>query len=199
MSSSVFGLFESVGIPISGVVRWNDSLPTTQKGVYVISNSRNPHVVVGTPPKISDSALESWITRVPAMRIDKMNPTVSLLKSRLEAFWLHDESVLYIGKATSLRKRVGQYYSTPLGCRRPHAGGHWLKTLSNLKNLFVHYSETVEPEAREADLLGIFKDNVSGPSARKLYDPRLPIPFANLEFPRGKRKCHGISKSKLAD
>lgn len=50
---------------------------------------------------------------------------------RLATFWLPDEVVLYIGLAgASVRKRVRQYYRTPLGDKRPHAGGWWLKTLT---------------------------------------------------------------------
>lgn len=62
---------------------------------------------------------------------------------RFRAFWPGDEVVAYIGLAgTSLRKRVGRYYRTPLGARRPHAGGWWLKTLTVLDDLWVHYAAT---------------------------------------------------------
>ena len=70
------------------------------------------------------------------------------LRKRIGSFWVLDQSVLYIGKAgTSVRKRIGQYYKTPLGARSPHAGGWFLKVLANLNELFVHCaaSDTASP------------------------------------------------------
>ena len=117
----------------------------------------------------------------------------------LSEFWLSDESTLYIGKTSSLRNRVRGYYKTPLGDRRPHAGGHWIKTLSLLSETFVYYAESPDPEHAESRLIQAFVTRVSSSTKHRLRDAEHPFPFANLEFPRGNRKDHGIAKSKLLE
>jgi hypothetical protein len=116
------------------------------------------------------------------------------------AYWLPDESIIYIGKATTLGPRLGQYYSTPLGDKRPHAGGHWIKTLSNLNALTVHYSEIEEghdPEQLERRMLVSFSKNVSAQSKALHPQPTLAIPFANLEIKGVGRRNHGIARGVL--
>jgi hypothetical protein len=140
--------------------------------------------------------LSRWIEAAPQMRLDNAAPTVDLLSDRLGDFWLPDESILYIGKATALRGRIGEYYRTPLGARRPHAGGHWIKALSILEDTFVHFAVCAEPEVAEQDLLSAFVASVSSETRRALRDPEHPFPFANLEFPPGVRKRHGIAKAR---
>ena len=44
-----------------------------------------------------------------------------------------------------------------------------------------------------------FVNQISKSTIQNIFDPNLPIPFANLELERGNRKKHGISKSKLGD
>ena len=44
-----------------------------------------------------------------------------------------------------------------------------------------------------------FISQVSESTLKCLFDPNLPLPFANLELERGNRKNHGIAKSKLGD
>jgi hypothetical protein len=119
------------------------------------------------------------------------------LCNRLAGFWLSDENVIYIGKATSLKTRIAAYYNTPLGNRGPHAGGHWVKTLSLavLNQVCVYFAETASPEDAEDRLLAAFSQRVSESTKKALYDPTLPIPFANLKFRR--RKMHGVSRSTL--
>src|SRR5262245_51227108 len=79
------------------------------------------------------SSIQKWISRVPTMELDRSKATVLGVTARLSKFWLADESILYIGKATPLRSRIDAYYRTPLGDRGPHAGGHWLKTRRGLR------------------------------------------------------------------
>ncbi len=81
-------------------------------------------------------------------------PPLHELVDRLRRFWLADEVVLYIGLASrSVRTRVGQYYKTPLGARKPHAGGWWLKTLSVLDELWVHFAATPDFSTAEESAL----------------------------------------------
>ena len=178
-------------------MKWGEPIPSQFPGVYIVSLSHDCLTTVGALDQapIDRIAVGEWLRRVPKLELDRMaSPTAEALVARLASFWLPDENVLSIGKATSLRTRVRQYYNTPLGDRKPHAGGHWLKTLSVLADLHVHYAEAEQPEEAEADLLGAFVRGVSGTAKSRLRDPDHPFPFANLEYPRGTRKAHGIGK-----
>ena len=72
---------------------------------------------------LSMAAIDELLSVRPELWVDGRRPTPSELAGRLEAMWLPDEVVLDTGLAgTSLRRRVGDYYATPLrDCRR--AGG----------------------------------------------------------------------------
>lgn len=132
----------------------------------------------------------------PELRLDGRRPSAAQLSARLQAFWLPDEVVLYIGLAgASLRKRVGQYYGTPLGARRPHAGGWWLKALSLLDGLWVHYGATTQDAAAEKAMLEHFAGGVSGVSRAGLHDPCNRAAFANLRTGSGDNKAHGITSA----
>jgi hypothetical protein len=157
-----------------------------------ISSSRTDGLT--TNPPLDLGIVAKWIENVPTLKLDGARPTPEMLTERLSQFWLPDETILYLGKAgTSLRKRVGDYHRTPLGAPRPHAGGHWIKTLSLLDRLNVFYALSSNPETDEDKMLGTFVKNVSSQTKSLLQDPELPIPFANLEFPKGRSKNHGIT------
>jgi hypothetical protein len=96
---------------------------------------------------------------------------------------------------TSVAKRVRQFYRTPLGDPRPHAGGHWLKTLATLATLRVWWAETDDPAGDEDALLVAFANRVSAQPDLTIADPVLP--FANRQTATGIRKVHGISGSTL--
>jgi hypothetical protein len=107
--------------------------------------------------------------------------------------WVPNEPILYVGRAsTSIADRVNAYYRTRLGARAPHAGGWPLKTLSNLDGLSVHVAPTDDPAAAETAMIDAFVAGVPKPTSDLLVDPALPLPFANLEDGRGRRKAHGI-------
>jgi hypothetical protein len=200
MPSTVTGLFESVGLRVGGAVQWKAPIPVRGSGVYVVSLSDDPSKSNGVLPNapIDQSAVAAWLERVPALQIDGVACAgVEQLCNRLAGFWLSNENIVYIGKATSLRGRVGDYYSTPLGDPRPHAGGHWIKTLLCLGGMQVYFAETSEYEEAEQSLLDAFMRGTSERITRRLLDPSLPIPSANLEFPPGTRKKHGITGSKV--
>ena len=99
------------------------------------------------------------LTKVKTIQIDnKLALSVLTLKDRLDKFWLPDENILYIGKTDcvgGLKKRIGQYYSTEIGERKPHAGGHWIKTLNILNELFVHYLPIQNPLQLEEKIITI--------------------------------------------
>jgi len=197
MPITVKELFNSVGKEVMGQVKWNEKINCSLPGVYCVSISNNENVLKTIEEyPVSLSSVEEWINYVPDMRIDGNIPTVEEVTERLSKFWLPKETILYIGKAgTSLRNRVNQYYKTKLGDRQPHAGGHWLKTLDILDelNIFWTISEDKDAEELEQELLSKFVESINYKD--ELYDAEHLFPFANLEYPKGNRKGHGISKS----
>ena len=195
--STISELLELVSIKRTGAVRWGEPVPCTVSGVYIVSLSERSgqnQVLLDNAP-IDLGAVKEWLRRVPNMSLDgQIGPSSKDVAERLGEFWLPDESILYIGKASrSLRKRVHQYYRTPLGNSAPHRGGHWIKTLSVLDETFVHYIETPDAEETEKRLLGAFVSLVSDKTKQRLKDPERPFPYANLEYPKGKRKNHGVT------
>jgi hypothetical protein len=206
MASSINQLVESVGLSSARarVTKWNNEVESSSIGIYFLSPSNDPNSASSLYPNapIDENILNFWIKKVPTIKIDGKPATVEKLKLRLESFWLPDENILYIGQTESgkgLKGRIKQYYDTELGERKPHAGGHWIKTLTILKDLFVHYIPCQHPQDKEKKIMRQFVSHVSESTLEKLYDPNLPLPFANLELERGYRKNHGISKSKLGD
>src|SRR5579883_3304679 len=188
MPSTVTDLFESAGLRLAGGVRWKTPVPVQGSGVYVVSLSDNPSQGNGIVPRapIDPPAVAAWLERVPLLQIDRVKcADFRELCDRLTGFWLGDENIVYIGKATSLQSRVGAFYRTPLGDRGPHAGGHWIKTLASLDTMRVYFAETSAFEDAEQILLAAFLRGTSAPIRKGLFDPALPLPFANLEFPPG--------------
>lgn len=115
------------------------------------------------------------------------------MTARLASMWLPDETVVYVGLAgTSVASRVAAYYNTPLGARKPHAGGWPIKTLKIIDQLWVHFAPCRDPAGAEATMLCAFAAAVSDEARRNLHDPAVPIPFANLEISKSEQKKHGI-------
>ena len=65
---------------------------------------------------------------------------------------------------------------TPLGDRKPYAGGYWLKTLAGLDRLRVWWAETDAPEEYEDALLEAFAAGVPPDVAARLHDPDVVLP-----------------------
>lgn len=201
MPSTVSDLLKHACLEWSGVVEWgNRSLPD-RPGIYLVSlikdqtTTDSEHVLCPH----SMPAIERWLSVRPELRLDGRRPTPEHLAERVAGSWLPDESILYIGLAgTSLAKRVTQYYKTPLGARAPHAGGHFLKTLTNLEELYVHVAISSDPAESESVLLETFARNVDPTYQSSLHDALRPLPFANLAWPGHGRKLHGITGSKEA-
>jgi hypothetical protein len=197
MPTTIAQILASEGLALKGVVKWGNRVNSNSGGVYIVSLSSDPSqnfgVLENTP--LSLDVIKEWLSRVPTFRLDgKINPSTEAVASRLSKFWLLDENILYIGKTDGeLRKRVGQYYRTPLGAPKPHHGGHWLKVLSNINQLFVYFAECSNAEAHETRMLHLFVGNVSATTLKMLHDPQHPYPFANLEITE--RKAHGISNA----
>lgn len=175
-------------------------MPLDGPGVYVVSLAESPDAVVTqTICPLSTTAAQELLDARPELLLYGQRPSRDQLAERIASMWLPDETIVYVGLAgTSVAKRVRQYYNTPLGARKPHAGGWPLKTLANLDQLCVHYAACVSVDVAERTMLEAFLVGVS-PSARAAAcDPELPLPFANLTVPRGARKRHGITGAREA-
>jgi hypothetical protein len=95
------------------------------------------------------------------------DPNISL--ADLKSNWVDNTKVVYIGKATSLRSRLRQYFSFGQGKNIGHYGGRLIWQIRYSKDLIVCWkSLTTDPREFEADLIQQFV---------KTYGCR---PFANL-------------------
>jgi hypothetical protein len=194
MSSSVRDLFDASETLYSGFVRWGQPVALNGPGLYVVALTDNPERrdAITSGAALSDDLLNTLLARRPELAVDGVRPDGWALKERVSSFWIPTETVLYIGKAsTSVRVRVDQFYRTKLGARSPHAGGWFLKLTGH--TLFVHYGPSLEPIQAEHSMLGSFVRGVSQANRGRLHDPERPMPFANLEWPKGLRKRHGIT------
>jgi transcription elongation factor GreA len=188
------GLIRSVGLLADGPQLWGRPVASRTPGVYLVEL---PEPMPDFPADMT--AIRAWIERVPSLLLDGQRPTPHELAARLAGFWLPSESVVYVGMTpASLGGRIAAFYRTPLGDRRPHAGGHWLKTLRVLDQLRIWWAETDAPEEYEDALLSAFADSVPPEARQRLHDPNLILPFANRETSTGERKAHGIGASLLA-
>jgi transcription elongation factor GreA len=188
-------LLRSVGLLADGPVRWGNPVRVGGPGVYIVE--------MATPLKsapVDHTIVGRWIEHVPGLSLEGARPTPRELAVRLGEFWLPDETVLYIGMTNlSIGGRVGAFIKTPLGDRRPHAGGHWLKTLTVLPELRVWWAPTSAPEEYEDALLSAFAQGISAAAKAGLRDASVVLPFGNLQTATNERKQHGIRGSLLAD
>lgn len=196
MTSTVSDLFAAAGLQTSGAVRWGEPLAEGRSGVYVISLCASPDEVCGTRAKapLSPDSLDQLLDRCSGLTLDSLpNPTRNELVERISKYWIQDECVLYIGLAGQpLRKRVSQYYRTPIGAAKPHKGGWWLKTLSVLPELFVHYAVTPDFKEAEEEMMRVFAANVSASASSNWPVGEPTMPFANLRDADWRRRKHGI-------
>ncbi len=195
MPATVADVFAAADLKPADAVRWGTPVPVLGPGNYVVALTEDPDSTIGAlaDAPLDRVALTHLLDIRPELRLDGHRPTVDELVARLNAFWL-PEPVLYIGLGgTSLRQRVRQYYKTPLGARRPHAGGWWLKTLTVVDEVWVHYAATEDDADAEEAMLKRFAHLLAPESQPLLHDPGNPAPFANLRTGCGDNKNHGIT------
>ena len=95
------------------------------------------------------------------------NPNVSL--EELKSNWVDDTKVIYIGKATSLKSRLRQYFGFGQGKNIGHYGGRFIWQLKYSEELVVCWKPLMsDPQILESDLIKQFI---------AIYGKR---PFANL-------------------
>jgi len=205
MATIINELIKHFNLPKSKMVQWNEKIPTEKEGIYIVSLSGDPGLNNGILNKIpiSKDIIDKWIKKVNGFEIDKeLTFDSDKIVERLSQFWLPDENIIYIGKAPirsngkGIGNRVKEFYNTDYGEKRPHAGGHWIKALTVLNKLKVHYILCDNSGEIEIKLLKYFIDNVSGESKQILRDKELMLPFANLELKKGQIKNHGLGKMK---
>jgi hypothetical protein len=202
--STVEQIFSAAGVKIAGLASWGVPLVPpddgrSATGIYVVALPRRSRPFSEAP--VSGAAIDVLLAARPELMLDGARPTPDQLISRLGELWLPDEEVVYVGLAGPRRsrprggelpRRVQEFYETRLGDRSPHAGGWPVKTLGCLHQLQVYYGYCEKVEEAERDALAAFAANVSEETRGSLRDAERIMPFANLEFPRGVRKRHGI-------
>ena len=184
-------LFRAVGLMADGPVVWGRPVPARGPGVFVVELPAPLH---HAPLEIS--RIGKWLERVPALQLDGGHPTSRALAARLSSFWLPSTRVLFIGATEgSIGGRIEAIRSTPLGERRPHAGGFWLHALSGLEQARVWWAQTRAVEESEDALLSAFADTIPAAERAALHDPTVVLPFANLRTVTGDRKKTGLVSS----
>jgi hypothetical protein len=128
-----------------------DAVPSAG-GVYVVLTDR-----VGPPGFLPVSC---------GGHFKQKDPTVS--ESILRSKWVDGCSVVYIGKATSLRSRLRQYRDFGRGKPIGHWGGRYIWQLENHADLLVCWRATDEPRRVEQSMLEAFERDYGR------------LPFANL-------------------
>jgi transcription elongation factor GreA len=191
MPTTAQDLFRATGLLPDGPMPWGRPVAARGSGVFVVE--------LATPLPAAPIALTrvgKWVERVPELRLDGERPTSRALAARLASFWLPDQVVVYIGTAeTSLGGRIAALEATTLGDRRPHAGGHWLRTLDVPPGTRIWWAATDAVEEYEDALLTAFAEGVQDdpPSDGPV------LPFANLRRPTGERRPTGLTGSLLPE
>lgn len=182
-------LLRSVGLLADGPAVWGRPVRAPGRGVFVVE-------LPSPPPNapIELTRVGKWMEHVGTFRLDGGETTSKAVAARLASFWIPSTSVLYIGVSQqSVGQRVAAMDRTTLGERRPHAGGHWLKTLIGLERARVWWALTDATEEYEDALFGAFAAAIPEADRARLHDPTVILPFANLRSTSGERKAHGLS------
>lgn len=201
MASTVNALFDAAGVVRRDAVPWGVRLPSEAPGVYAVARTPNPAASASGHAAIDATAVQQLLDTRRELLLDGQRPSLDSLCERLASMWLPYEPVIYVGLAgTSLRNRVGQFYSTGLGARSPHAGGWPIKCTSSLSATWVHFGECTDVKIAERKMLEAFMSMVTPEAQAGVLDPELPLPYANLEVrdSAGRRriKRHGIKGAK---
>lgn len=140
-------------VPVSKL-RSTASLLSDSGGVYIVVRD-------------SDNSPEFLATGTGGFFKGK-NPNVGL--EELESNYVAGSKVVYIGKATSLKKRVGQLLRFGAGSAVGHWGGRYLWQLADSDNLLIAWKTTpsTDPRAEEIKMLEEFVSRHG------------KLPFANL-------------------
>ena len=191
MPTTIVSIAASLKVFVHGPVSWGSCIPSSRSGVYIIA-VRSP--VIG--PVFDTNAIDDWIRTTPRLTLSGKNHSsicAQDLCAEMLKFWIPDEMIVYVGRAKVLKRRIYQFYGTPLGARRPHKGGYWIKTLASLCSLDIYWIESQNEKVLEKDVVEFFSRNVT-PAFKNHNIFRLNeyLPFANLQMPGGGNKKHKI-------
>lgn len=177
-----------MGLLADGPVVWGRALPPAGPGVFLVELAEP---LARAPIELT--RVGKWIERVEGLELDGERAASKTLAARLGAFWLPSQPVLYVGATdVSISRRVAAMLATPLGDRRPFAGGHWLATLRMPSGTRIWWAATPAVEEYEDALLAAFDAGVPDAERAALPDPEVVLPWANLRRPTGERKSTGV-------
>ena len=150
------------GLTADGFIGWvpfnalTSTKPPTGPGIYVVLRS-------GTDPvRFLERSVAGWFK--------KRDPSVAL--TELNENWLVDQSVVYIGKANRLRRRLGEYRRYGAGKNVGHWGGRYVWHLSDHAELLVAWKETPDESPKQVERRWIAQFRSDHADRR---------PFANLD------------------
>jgi hypothetical protein len=197
--TSVTAIFKAAELTAGSPVPWGSPVQVRLPGVYAIATTDDAELEVGLADcPLDESAVRELLRARPEALVDGVAADTSTLTERLRAMWVPREPVVYIGLAgTSVATRVGQFYKTRIGARAPHAGG-WPVKMLDVGRLWVHPARCEDPDAAERAMAEAFEQRLSHEAIARLIDPACRVPFANLMYPGGRRKQHGLTGVKAA-
>jgi len=188
-------LLRAVGLLPDGPGQWGRPLRAQGGGVFVVEL---PAPLASAP--LDHGHLGRWLEKVPALRLDGARPTGRDLLTRLAAFWLPAETVLFVGSTTgSMAGRATAMARTELGDRKPAPSGNWLHALADPGILRIWWAATDAPEEYEDALLSEFAEGVGDAARAALPDTTVVLPWANLRTVTGERKATGIANPLVPD
>ena len=183
-------LFRDVGLTPDGPARWGAPLRVAGPGVFVVEwlapLDRAP---------VDISAIGTWLARVPTLLVDGERPTGKALAARLAAWWLPGETIVFVGSAKSVARRLEGMARTPLGDARPNPAGQWLKALRGYEGARLWWATTDAAEEYEDAILEAFAGAVPAVATAGLPDASLVLPFANRRRPGGAVRADGVTGS----
>ena len=183
-------LFRAVGLTPDGPARWGTPIRAAGPGVFLVEW---PAPLDRAP--IDISAVGTWLARVEMLRVDGERPTGKVLAARLAAWWLPGETIVYVGSAKSLGRRIEALSATPLGDARPNPAGQWLKALRGFEGGRLWWAASDAAEEYEDALLEAFAAAVPAAVAAALPGGAPILPFANRRRPGGPVRPDGVTGS----
>ncbi|MFO1539771.1 MAG: transcription elongation factor GreA [Chloroflexota bacterium] len=184
-------LLRSLGLLADGPVRWGQPAFSRRPGILLVE--------MAGPAESAPVAIEAvreWLVKVPGMTLDGRPVDAGALADLLRAWWLPGQQVLYVGRSSkALGGRIAALNQTPLGDRKPHSGGHWLRTLAGLADLRIWWAETDAAEEAEDAAIAAVAATVTAAERAALPAGDPVLPWANLEGTGGVRRPTGLAGS----
>ena len=192
---SAAALLREVGLMADGPALWGKPVRHAGPGVFLVE-LRTP-----TPSASMDLAhIGKWLERVPDLRLDGERPVSKDLATRLGAFWLPSQPVVYIGSsAAGVAGRVSALARTIPGDQKPNWMGLWLHFLRAQDDMRTWWAGTNAPEEYEDALIEAFAAAVPATERAALPDASVVLPWAVLRTTAGARKATGIANPTLPE